>query len=147
MTLASRQLTSPNLTAWVIDTSALVRLFVPDGPVHPLAEQAFNQASSGAGVMMAPQLLLVEATNVLTRKQRRGELGSQEVKDILQAMLTLPIRYFEHESLVLMAFELAQIHNLSAYDAFYLAVAQNKGGRLVTCDDHLDNVAQSLGLT
>lgn len=29
---------------WVIDTSALIRLFVPDGPIHPEVETALNQA-------------------------------------------------------------------------------------------------------
>ena len=97
--------------------------------------------------MMAPQLLLVEAANVLTRKMKRDELGGNEVKDIMHAILNLPIRYFDHESLVCAACEIAQTHNLSAYDAFYLALAQNKGGRLLTCDDQLNKVAQSLGLT
>ena len=59
---------------WVIDTSALIRLFVPDGPLHPEAETAFNRAASGTDLVLAPQLLLAEAANVLLRKQRRGEL-------------------------------------------------------------------------
>lgn len=65
---------------WVIDTSALIRLFVPDGPVHPEAEAAFNRATSGADVLMAPQLLLAETANVLLRKRRRGELSSPELR-------------------------------------------------------------------
>jgi predicted nucleic acid-binding protein len=147
MTLPTTDIAGGSLSSWVIDTSALIRLFVPDGPLHLLAEQAFNQAGSGAGVMMAPQLLLVEAANVLTRKMKRGELGGIEVKDIMRAILNLPIRYFDHESLVYAACEITQKHNLSAYDAFYLALAQDKGGRLLTCDEQLDKVAQSLGLT
>lgn len=147
MTLPTTDIAGGSLSSWVIDTSALIRLFVPDGPVHLLAEQAFNQAGSGAGVMMAPQLLLVEAANVLIRKMKRGELGGSEIKDMMQAILSLPIRYFDHESLVHAACEVAQTHNLSAYNAFYLALAQNKGGRLLTCDDQLNKVALSLGLT
>ena len=60
---------------WVIDTSALIRLFVPDGPIHPELETAFNRAATSADVMLAPQLLLVEAGNVRLRKQRRGEFS------------------------------------------------------------------------
>jgi len=46
---------------WVIDTSALIRLFVPDGPIHPEVETAFNRVTIGADLVLAPQLLLAEA--------------------------------------------------------------------------------------
>jgi predicted nucleic acid-binding protein len=77
---------------WVIDTSALIRLFVPDGPVHPEAEAAFNRASTGADILIAPQLLLAETANVLLRKCRRGEMSSSELRELLQAVESLPIR-------------------------------------------------------
>ena len=71
---------------WVIDTSALIRLFVPDGPVHPEAEAAFNRASTGADILVAPQLLLADtpiwsprsrlATVMLTVRQMSTKFGS-----------------------------------------------------------------------
>lgn len=131
---------------WVIDTSALVRMFVPDGPLHPLAEQAFNQARTGADVVMAPQLLLVEVANVLVRKSRRGELTPREVQEILNDVMALPVRYFGHEALLLPACGLAQEHQLSAYDALYLALAQQHGARLLTCDDDLHKAGLAQGL-
>ena len=131
---------------WVIDTSALIRLFVPDGPVPPEAEAALNRAASGTDSMLAPQLLLAEAANVLLRKSRRGELSAQELQEILQVIVALPIRLVEHGFLLQPAIALAQSHNLSAYDALYLALAEHHGARLVTCDDALAKVAHGLGL-
>ncbi len=131
---------------WVIDTSALIRLFVPDGSLHPQAETAFNLAASGVDVVFAPQLLLVEAANVLLRKQRRGELSALETREILQAIGALPIRLCGHESLVVPACVLAETHGLSAYDALYLALADQYAARLITCDDALDKVARGMGL-
>jgi predicted nucleic acid-binding protein len=131
---------------WVIDTSALARLFVPDGPVPPDAETAFNRASIGADQILAPQLLLVEVANVLLRKQRRGELSSSELREMLQAVMSLPIRFFEHGPLLLPACTLAETHGLTAYDALYLALAEQHGAHLVTSDDALRNAAQNIGL-
>jgi len=131
---------------WVIDTSALIRLFVPDGPLHPEAETAFNRAASGTDLVLAPQLLLAEAANVLLRKQRRGELSAQERQELLQAIESLPIRYCGHESLLPAACALADTHGLTAYDALYLALAEHHGARLITSDETLDKVARTIGL-
>ena len=131
---------------WVIDTSALIRLFVPDGPLHPEIETAFNRAASGADVVMAPQLLLAEAGNVLLRKQRRGELTAPELTELLQTITSLPIRLCEQGPLLLPAVTLAQTHKLTVYDALYLAAAEQNGARLITSDDALDKVARAMGL-
>ena len=132
---------------WVIDTSALIRLFVPDGPLHPEVEAALNKAISGAAVVFAPQLILAEAANVLLRKQRRGELSTQEFHELLDAVKSLPIRLCDHESLLLPACAIAEAHNLSVYDAIYLALAEKYGARLITNDDALDKVAAIMGLS
>ena len=132
---------------WVIDTSALIRLYVPDGPLHPEIETAFNRASSGTELVLAPQLLLAEAVNVLLRKRRRGELTAQEMGELLPALVTLPIRLCEHAPLIFPACALAEAHALSVYDALYLALAEQHGARLITSDEALDKVARNLGLT
>ena len=131
---------------WVIDTSALIRLFVPDGPLHPGVETTFNRAASGADLILAPQLLLAEAGNVLLRKQRRGDLSPQELRELLQAIEALPIRYCEHGPLLLAACSLADTHGLTVYDAMYLALAEQHGARVITCDELLDKVARTMGL-
>jgi len=112
----------------------------------PRAEAALNQATSGAAVVFAPQLILVEAANVLLRKRRRGELTAQELGELLLAVKSLPIRLCEHETLLQPACALAETYNLSAYDALYLALAEQHGARLITNDDALDKVARLVGL-
>lgn len=131
---------------WVIDTSALLRLFIPDGPMQTEAETALNRAASGTDLVLAPQLLLAEVGNVLLRKRRRNELSEQELHEILQAIQSLPIRLCDHGPLVLPACVLAEAHGLSVYDALYLALAEQHGARLVTSDDALDKVARNIGL-
>lgn len=131
---------------WVVDTSALIRLFVPDGPLHPEVESAFSQATRGVDLVLAPHLLLAETANVLLRKHRRGELSVQELDELLKVITSLPIRLCEHGPLLLSACNLAQIHNLSVYDSLFLALAERHGARLITNDDVLHKVAHSSGL-
>lgn len=132
---------------WVVDTSALIRLFIPDGALHPEIELAFARAASGADAVLAPHLLWAEVANVLLRKRRRGELSAQELQELLQAIESLPIRLCEHGPLLLSACALAETHGLSAYDALYLALAEQHGARLISSDAALDKVARMIGLT
>jgi len=131
---------------WVIDTSALIRLFIPDGSVHPEAEAALRRVVFGADTVLAPQLLLAEVANVLLRKQRRGELAPDELRELLAAVEGLPIRYCDHAALLIPATGLALAQGLTAYDALYLALAEQYEARLMTCDEDLDKVARRLGL-
>lgn len=131
---------------WVADTSAVVRLFIPDGPLHPKIEAAMNRAMHGSDVVLAPDLMLVESANVLLRKTRRGELSSGEALEIIGAIACLPVRIEPHASHLVAAFSLAETHALTVYDALYLALAQRHGARLITCDDQLDRVAKTMGL-
>lgn len=48
---------------------------------------------------------------------QRGELSQSELREILEAIQTLPIRLCEHDSLLLPACALAEAHGLGVYDA------------------------------
>lgn len=131
---------------WVLDTSAAIRLFVPDGPLAEGAEAALLEAGRGGPCVVAPQLLLIEAASVLLRKARRGELLDEEVQAMLGTLQELPVRWVEHGAHLAAACRLAQQHGLTAYDALYLAIAEHHGARLLTCDEALGVKAAALGL-
>lgn len=131
---------------WVVGTSAVVRLFVPDGPLHPDIEPAMNRAMHGSDVVLAPDSMLAEASNVLLRKKRRGELSSEEVQEIVETIVSLPVRIEPHASLLVAAFSLADAYDLTVYDALYLALAERHGARIITCDERLERAAKTLGL-
>lgn len=92
---------------WVVDTSAVVRLFVPDGPLHPGIEAAMNRAMHGSDVVLAPDLMPAESANALLRKRRRGELSSGEARKIIGAIASLPVRIEPHAPLLVAAFNLS----------------------------------------
>ena len=131
---------------WVVDTSAVIRMFVPDGPLHPEIEPAMTGAMDGTDAVLAPDLMLVESANVLLCKCRRGELSSEEAGRIVDAITDVPVRIEPHTPVLFAAFSLASGYGLTVYDAIYLALAELHGARLLTADDRVDCVATTMGL-
>ncbi len=74
---------------WVIDTSAMFRLYVPDGPLHPEVETAFNRAASGAELVLVPQWLMAErATD--NQRRRFGQSGTPSWIDVMVGGIRVP---------------------------------------------------------
>jgi predicted nucleic acid-binding protein len=130
----------------VVDTSAVLRLFIPDGPGPDGLEAFFRGVESGANLAIAPELLLVEAINVAVKKQRRGELTTEESKDLVGLLKQMPIRYYAHTPYCSRAYDLSLESGLSAYDAVFLALALDRGVRLFTADQQLEVVASRKGI-
>ncbi len=121
----------------VVDTSALVRLYVPDGPLPRDLEAAVESAWRGDGVLMAPELIFVEAAQVLLKKEMRGILNREETNLIMEAILDLPIEALGHRALLPDAISLSRDHSLTAYDALFLSAAVNGDANLITADARL----------
>jgi predicted nucleic acid-binding protein len=125
----------------VIDTSAPIRLFVPDGPIPRGLEKFLQGVELGDNIAIAPELLLVKAANVLARKRKMGELSEAESAPLLADVLGMPIRYFSHGPLIPAAFDLSLEHGITLYDAVYLALALEKGAILFSADEEMQKIA------
>lgn len=130
-------------SSWICtDASLLVRLVMtPDAAT--LKAKITDWEKSGKQ-LAAPSLLHYEVTNALYQYHRH-KLMSQETLSLLQdAVLALPVRLFNENSLHKRAVQLATHFNLPAtYDAHYLALAQQLGAELWTADKKLVNAVQS----
>lgn len=129
----------------VIDTSALVRLFIPDGPAIPDLEQAMAEAERGETLLLAPELIWAETAQVLLKKQRAGLLTDVEADELWHDLAALPIRAISHLELIPDALCLARRLNLTVYDALFLALARSRHARLFTGDQKLTNAAAMPG--
>ena len=78
----------------VVDTSALLRLFIPDGPIPEGIESALREAERGNDILLAPELILPEAAQVLLKKKKQGLLTREEMGELLDCIISLPIRLF-----------------------------------------------------
>jgi predicted nucleic acid-binding protein len=121
----------------VIDSSALLRLFVPDGPLPEGLEDLVDAAWRGDAVLLAPELVLAEVAAVLRRKERDGHLSQGEVDEVLAAFLDLPLDLVGHRTLVEDAVTLSRQHGLTAYDALFFALSRQRRVDLISADEEL----------
>ena len=130
----------------VVDTSALIRLFIPDGPLPDGFDKFLRGVERGLNTAIAPELLVAEATNVINKKQKSGELTGNEGDQLLSDLLSVPIRLFPHRPVLLRAFEMARKYNLTVYDTLYLALAEEHGAVIFSADNQLLKTAAHLQL-
>ena len=130
----------------VVDTSAVMRLYIPDGPLPEGLERFFRLAERGDASVLAPDLLLAEAAQVVHKKRRQGLLTGDHARGLLEAMLRLPIETMSHRLFVQRASELADSGGMTVYDSLFLAVAETYDAVLFTVDTKLARKAQELGV-
>jgi predicted nucleic acid-binding protein len=130
----------------VLDTSAMMRLYIPDGPLPEGLEEAMHAAERGDINLIAPELALAEAAQVLHKKHRQRLLSANEATTILDHLLLLPIKYMPHAPLLVRATALAQMVKLTVYDALFLALAERYSARLITADETLRAAAHKCHL-
>lgn len=121
----------------VVDTSALIRLYVPDGPVPDNLESYISSALSSETTLIIPELALADFAQVLWKKEQAGYLTESEVDEIMAAFMNLPFEIFSHYEILPNALSLARDNALSVYDALFLALAKNKNAELITADQRL----------
>ena len=71
----------------VVDTSALIRLFVPDGPRPEGFDVFLRDVERGINTAIAPELLVAVAANVINKKRILGELSEDESSRLLAEIL------------------------------------------------------------
>ena len=128
----------------VLDSSAVIRLFIPDGPIPEGLEQFLKGAETGNNIALAPELMLAETANVLHKKSLRDEITDDEGDQLLILIQRLPIRLVSHKELVEGAVQLARDHSLSVYDALFLELARQHNGRLFTGDLELEKAGVNI---
>jgi predicted nucleic acid-binding protein len=131
---------------FTIDTSALVRLYIPDGPIPEGLEMAMQNAERGNDSVIAPELILAECGQVLHKKRLQNILTNEELNALLTSVLDLPIRLFSHSDLLRPACNLASEFGLTVYDGLFLAIAKRHDAPLFTADDELRRAADRLNL-
>lgn len=115
----------------VLDASALVELIL-----HTLTGELVAARISDPTVgLHTPHLADIEATQALRRYAREGDIDMHTAAVALDDLRALDLRRHTHEPLLERVWELR--HNLTAYDAVYVALTEVLGGVLLTCDGPL----------
>ncbi len=121
----------------VLDTSAIIRLYVPDGVVPKGLADDLDGAASGDVALLVPELALAEVGQVLKKKERAGFLTAAESDEILDAILGLPLDIVGHRDILRTAVDVSRSRGLTVYDALFLALALDRKAELVSGDKRL----------
>ena len=121
----------------VIDASACVAALTDDGPAGRWAEDVLSRPP-----VVAPQLLLVEATDVLRRLVASGRLDDGDASAARHDLMSLPVDLHAFEPLADRVWALR--HNVSSYDAWYVALAERLDAPLATLDRRLVGASGAL---
>ncbi len=112
----------------VVDASALLEVLLRR-PAAPSVEQIIF----GAGqTLAAPYLLDIEIAQVIRRHAVKGEIDGERGGQALTDFGDMAIQRYPHDILLRRIWALR--HNLSAYDASYVALAEALDTPLVTRD-------------
>ena len=85
--------------------------------------------------LLAPHLIDLEVAQVLRRHARLAELDEQLCTEALAKWMRSPLTRYPHADLLPRVWELR--HNLTAYDAVYVALAETLAVPLITHDRKL----------
>ena len=116
----------------VVDASVCVALLVDNGPSGRWAETLVSGQA-----LSVQQIVLVETTNVLRRLIATGTISDLDGSTAHRDLLSLPIALYPFELLADRVWSLR--HNLSSYDACYVALAEMLDVPLATLDRRLVN--------
>lgn len=114
----------------VVDASVVVAALVDAGRNGDWAEGIL-----ATGPLYAPELVGVEATNILRRLERAKQITSAEANAAHEDLMQLDLELFSFESFAIRIWELR--HNVTSYDAWYVALAESLTLPLATLDEKL----------
>ena len=114
----------------IVDSSTVVAALVATGPRGAWAEELV-----AVHALYAPELVLVEATNVLRRLELSNRITTPEASAAHGDLMQLEIELFPFEPFAERVWELRQ--SVTSYDAWYVAIAEAFEFPLATMDERL----------
>jgi predicted nucleic acid-binding protein len=115
----------------VVDASAVLEALLRTSAARAVEKRLFELSQT----LHAPHLLVVEVAQVVRRYAANGEIDTERGRMALDDLADLPLRRYPHDFLLPRVWELR--HNLTAYDAMYVALAEVLDAPLLTRDRRL----------
>jgi len=128
----------------VIDASVIVSWFFPDA-TNGVHDSILNNIDKIK--IYVPSIFEYEFINILLNAEKRKRVDRPAVVEILEIVSQYPLVVESSTALsreIVKFFEMAQTHDLTAYDAAYLELALRLNLPLITYDKLLLNTAKKL---
>jgi predicted nucleic acid-binding protein len=130
---------------WVVDCSVAISWLMPDESSFQASGFFAQQAEDST--LFIPPLFWYEVANVLARARRRHRLPADKSDQIIAQLSCIGLKTTSVSAAdAIAATSHALVHNLSAYDAAYLALAITRQCGLATLDQRLMTAARSHGI-
>ncbi|WP_322762039.1 type II toxin-antitoxin system VapC family toxin [Frankia sp. Cr2] len=118
----------------VIDSSLVVAALVDSGEIGTWADHLLATDD-----LAAPHLMPVEVANVLRRAVMASEISADTAALAYADLLSLRVELFAYEPFAARVWELRE--NVTAYDGWYVALAESLNAQLATLDVRLTKAA------
>ena len=126
----------------VVDAS-IAYLWFANEPDHWGAARLLEADS----LLLAPDLMALEAANAWWKKLRRREMDIADVEQAVTNLLALDIEWMPSAALVRSAARLASELGHPVYDCAYLVLSASRSAALATADEGLRKAANRLGIS
>ncbi|MGI0493541.1 type II toxin-antitoxin system VapC family toxin [Alkalinema pantanalense CENA528] len=127
-----------NALRCVVDASVGIKKFIVE-PLTPKVDQLFAHLDNPEARLHIPDLFYVECTNILWKYIRARLYNDAEAQANIADLQLLRFTSTPTADLVPVALSLSVIYGISAYDACYVALSQQKQVPLLTQDQRLVN--------
>jgi predicted nucleic acid-binding protein len=125
------------LQHFIVDASVAIKLFI-EQPLSDRAIALFDQLDSDfPPKLYVPDLFFIECANVLWQYVRRTNYPADKARQDITNLKEFALEVTPTGELVTEALNLAIAHQISAYDACYLALSQRCNAVLITADQKL----------
>jgi len=114
----------------VVDSSVVGAALIDPGSVGRWAESLLL-----SGPLVAPHLMPAEAANILRRSASAGHVSADVASLAHGELVSLPLELFPYAPCASRVWELRP--NITAYDGWYVALAEALGSSLATLDARL----------
>lgn len=115
----------------VVDSSVVIEVLLRSQTGLEIEERLLSPFED----LCAPHLLDLEVAQVLRRYCVSGDMSPERGKEALEDLSDMPITRYPHDIFLPRLWELR--HNITAYDAVYVALAEALPATLLTRDKHL----------
>ena len=119
----------------VVDASALIDVLLPAPRQRVVDARLLDPKET----RHAPHLIDIEIAQVIRRHSASGQIDQERCRTAIVDLADFPMRRYPHDLLLRRVWELR--HNLTAYDAVYVALAEALDAPLLTRDRRLAGAA------